>query len=605
MLKKACASILSVLLLSGAVAQCFVCAKSDAVVAQGGEVTVNTQINAGEATPVMIAIVAENTDEATTKSTIEGFNTLDTIMNAVVQNPISEDTDVAGKIVHIGAVRADNYNKIYYACRLDEGIPSGDYYVFLLYYGSAGGENSWELLGNFEHLGKDLIQPLLDKMNGDVSGYQAAITEDITGAKVLEKSHADVSYYSTLGENAAAAFHNVLYSLRGEKFEDISALIDKFDETQAWVKLMNASDTLGAIKAYNATYWNLPVGNTDDFAQISNEEKAIILSSVKGADYSNPENRASIAADFELNLVFSLFRALETREDLEGFIKASSKYGKYFSEARKIISNASLESYDLSLAYNKVLDGNSDIKDMTDINTLFALSVANPGGEEGGSIDENTAGKPLGGGGGGGGGGGLVAAPSANDTPSVSVGATPFKDVSEENWAYTFIKRLYDEKVINGVSADSFAPNASVKRCDFVKIMVGALKMEISKAETAFSDLGKGSLYETYIMTAYEKGLINGIGDGSFGMDNQISRQDAAVMLSRMLDSYNLNNSGSNVSFSDIEDASDYAKEAIAKAAAMGIFTGDAQGRFNPKNQLSRSEACAILCRIADRIKGV
>ena len=57
--------------------------------------------------------------------------------------------------------------------------------------------------------------------------------------------------------------------------------------------------------------------------------------------------------------------------------------------------------------------------------------------------------------------------------------------------------------------------------------------------------------------------------------------------------------------FNDDAQVSDYAKDAIKKVSAIGIFGGDDLGNFNPKGSLTRAEACAILCRLADAVKEV
>ena len=105
-------------------------------------------------------------------------------------------------------------------------------------------------------------------------------------------------------------------------------------------------------------------------------------------------------------------------------------------------------------------------------------------------------------------------------------------------------------------------------------------------------------------MTAFENGFISGIGDGAFGVGSNLKREDAAVIMARVLESYGVKSLQAGKTFNDDAQISSYAKEAVKKVSAAGIFGGDNLGNFNPKGSLSRAEACAILCRLADSVKG-
>ena len=151
----------------------------------------------------------------------------------------------------------------------------------------------------------------------------------------------------------------------------------------------------------------------------------------------------------------------------------------------------------------------------------------------------------------------------------------------------------------------NFAPQDLVSRQDFVKILVNALDIELTDTKTVFNDVESGAYYEAYVMSAFEKGLVSGIEANCFGVGQNIRREDAAVIMSRVLDSYAVQGTGKQIEFGDGESVADYAKDAVAKVSAAEVFGGDDMGNFNPKANLTRAEACAIICRLADRIKGV
>ena len=94
------------------------------------------------------------------------------------------------------------------------------------------------------------------------------------------------------------------------------------------------------------------------------------------------------------------------------------------------------------------------------------------------------------------------------------------------------IEDLASRGIINGKSADSFDPDAGMTRAEFSAIVVRALGLE-PKAVSAFDDVPAGKWYAAYVGTAYTCGIVNGVGERRFDPDGPITRQEAAVMVSR------------------------------------------------------------------------
>ena len=86
------------------------------------------------------------------------------------------------------------------------------------------------------------------------------------------------------------------------------------------------------------------------------------------------------------------------------------------------------------------------------------------------------------------------------------------------------------------------------------------------------------------------------LGDGeNFYPEHQISRQDAAVMIDRMLRYRQVSLSGE-AEFSDVALIGEYAKSSVGALASSGIVTGD-DGKFRPLDGITRAEAAAIVSR--------
>ncbi|MHA0855712.1 S-layer homology domain-containing protein [Paenibacillus sp. CMAA1364] len=90
-------------------------------------------------------------------------------------------------------------------------------------------------------------------------------------------------------------------------------------------------------------------------------------------------------------------------------------------------------------------------------------------------------------------------------------------------------------------------------------------------------------------------GVINGYSDATFKPDQTISREEMAVIMSRILNLQNIKQDGK-MTFTDIDDS--YAKEEIATAAKAGILNGTAKDKFNPTGTSTRAEALTVIMNI-------
>lgn len=570
------------------------------VIAVDGNVTVNAEISAEDGTPVILfilpQIIENNVDKTAEK--VSGLTSSALISSLNVE--------------HIGLAYVDN-GSIFYECVMSDALPTGVCHVVLSHIGA----QECYSIGTFEHVGTTDKNNLVRDMNSaNKDTCSSVIDEDIFGKidetdgvtrltpkEVLRKSFADVAYYNSLSDKTQ--FHALLYKLKGDTPFTLVSLVDCFNKTGVWMRLRFESDTLGVLNTYNGTgvgkYWNVEIGEGSDFDSLSTEEKLIVLGEVKDAGY---EEKEAMETGFNQSVALALLRSAQTREDIEAVISETGSYASYFTGVRTIISAAALDEYYTALLYTNVLPLVKNCRTVGAVESAFSTSIPvvpdDPDPDIGGD-------SYLGSGGGGGGGHAMTYEPEKipQTQDSQTKPAMAFKDVQENHWAKDYIKVLYEKGIINGFSESVFAPSESIARQDFVKILIGAMGVESTVASLPFKDVEKGSYYEPYVKAAYEKKLVSGTSDSSFGVGSFITREDAAVIMSRAIGVVNASEkTEQQISFTDIENASSYAKDAILKMADIGIFTGDQNGKFNPKGNLSRAETCAILCRFTELLKG-
>ena len=255
------------------------------------------------------------------------------------------------------------------------------------------------------------------------------------------------------------------------------------------------------------------------------------------------------------------------------------------------ISEATLTKYDKIQNTGSVADEiNVTFKSLTDYKNKFTSAVNKVYQNEHPVI----APRPVGGGGGGGGGGApVIVQPPVSAEPVPEEANKSFSDVSNDHWAYSYINKLTAQNIISGYSDGSFKPSQSVKREEFIKLVVEALELS-STIDTNFSDVPSDAWYASYVKSAVSSGIINGVSDNIFGAGLELTRADMAVIISRAL---KLEAETDGEVFNDDSDIPDYAKEAVYILKANGIISGNG-GNYEPERSLTRAECAKIISLI-------
>ena len=120
--------------------------------------------------------------------------------------------------------------------------------------------------------------------------------------------------------------------------------------------------------------------------------------------------------------------------------------------------------------------------------------------------------------------------PAVQRTAVTAAGAT-FPDIAGHA-SQSAIEAMAARGIING-SNGQFAPEGTMTRAEFSAIVVRALGLTPDAAGGDFTDVAKTAWYAGYVGTASSLGIINGVGAGRFNPGGTITRQEAAVMVSR------------------------------------------------------------------------
>ncbi len=194
----------------------------------------------------------------------------------------------------------------------------------------------------------------------------------------------------------------------------------------------------------------------------------------------------------------------------------------------------------------------------------------------------------------------------ANWTPAPVVSPQKFSDVSKGDWFYQAVMALNEQNIVNGMSANSFAPNAPVTRAQFATILANMSGAQLSDTATPFADVKADAWHAKAVSWAYSNGIVTGTSETSFAPDALISRQDMAVMIKRYAEKIaktDLPERTSASVFADSAEISGYAADAVSAMQIAGIITGKPGNIFAPKANALRSEACQMIYKFLDIIK--
>lgn len=168
-----------------------------------------------------------------------------------------------------------------------------------------------------------------------------------------------------------------------------------------------------------------------------------------------------------------------------------------------------------------------------------------------------------------------------------------FEDVS--GWSKQYVEGLKQRGVIDGKAEGSFFPNDSITREEFVKLVVELFEMKDESAVCDFADVAEGRWYYSHVASAAASGVVNGVGNGCFGVGQKIKRQDMAKIIYGVLEKKGISASETAEAFADNDSIADYAKNAVSAMRALGILSGDENGNFNPEQFATRQEAAKMI----------
>ncbi len=175
--------------------------------------------------------------------------------------------------------------------------------------------------------------------------------------------------------------------------------------------------------------------------------------------------------------------------------------------------------------------------------------------------------------------------------------AAEFRDTSK-HWAKTYIDEAVKYGFVSGYTDGTFKPDNPITRAEFTKMLNSAIG-NTAETDINFPDVTSGKWYYNDVQKGVAAGFISGKTNGEFAPDAKITRQETAVMLSRIVPTY-----GSKATlkvYSDYKDVEYWAETALEKITAKGYLGAYNDGKLHPKDNLTRGQAAKILTMVLQK----
>lgn len=180
----------------------------------------------------------------------------------------------------------------------------------------------------------------------------------------------------------------------------------------------------------------------------------------------------------------------------------------------------------------------------------------------------------------------------------------PFTDVPSGAWYAEGVGYAYEHGLMNGISDTTFAPDLTTSRAMIATILwrlEGSPKVNYTEK---FDDVASGAWYYDAIRWAAKEGIVTGYGDGTFGPDDPITREQMAAMLYRYAQykkyDVSVGESTNILSYTDFDKLGEWAISAMQWACGSGVINGTSTTTLSPRGSTTRAQAAVMLMRFCE-----
>lgn len=196
-------------------------------------------------------------------------------------------------------------------------------------------------------------------------------------------------------------------------------------------------------------------------------------------------------------------------------------------------------------------------------------------------------------------------------TSSIALGALPSAQVFaagsdiDGHWAQQQILTFAENGYIAGDGTGNYLPNQIMTRAQFAAVINRVMGYtEESPSIANYTDVEDSAWYRSDLAKALSAGYMSGTSATTMSPNQPVTREQAAVMIVRLLEENTSVDLSVLDDFTDRGDISAFAVNAMAKLISDGYLYG-ADGKLMPQKSMTRAEGIALLSRSMDALKDI
>ena len=179
----------------------------------------------------------------------------------------------------------------------------------------------------------------------------------------------------------------------------------------------------------------------------------------------------------------------------------------------------------------------------------------------------------------------------------------PFTDLAANAWYTDAVAYVYRHDLMAGYGENLFGPDDDLSRAQLCQIIYNMEGQPATSGSSVFTDVADGAWYADAVTWAASQGIVGGYGNGLFGPEDNITREQLASILYRYAQAKGYDTSvGENtniLSYTDALEISEYAIPAMQWACGAGIMEGNA-GYLTPQGDATRAQVATMLMRFCE-----
>lgn len=172
---------------------------------------------------------------------------------------------------------------------------------------------------------------------------------------------------------------------------------------------------------------------------------------------------------------------------------------------------------------------------------------------------------------------------------------TQFTDVESTDFGFNEIIDLYERGVVTGLPGNKFQPDGKLTRADAAVMFQRALELPIPSDTTSFKDVKQGLYYTGAVAATKEANIFKGNSNGTFGPYDQLSREQMASLLVRVLDLKPI--TSASVTVNDSDEIHPSHRSDVFTLYHHGITKGKSGNMYDPKGKVTRAEFSVFVVR--------